>query len=290
MTMGIYCIENTVNGKKYVGKSKTIEHRFNSHKYNLKRGNHHNRYLQYSYNKYGKKVFIYYTLEVVDDIKLLSIKEMNWIDHLGTLDKRIGYNLLYDSPDGYVIHESTRKLRSLQNSGEMNPNFGNHWTDEQKEAMSEIAKGRHAKGIYGEEWRIKIGEASSKTWQDEEKKSRMAKAVSKSKSNSFFRQYDKKTGEFIKKWNSIEEILNENTGWKWQNIYAACNGSKKSYMGYSWERLPKILDFRTADELVFDEDMEDDFEFLPLELQGKQHLTNPRTFVNLYTWSSKDLI
>ena len=50
---GIYCIENLINHKKYIGQSNNIEYRWKRHKYELNRGCHDNDYLQKSWDKYG---------------------------------------------------------------------------------------------------------------------------------------------------------------------------------------------------------------------------------------------
>jgi len=259
--IGIYCIENKQTGKKYVGKSKDIAKRLSQHKYALKKGTHHNDYLQNAYKRYGKESFEYYVLEELDkyDPIKLSFMEMDWIDFLNSFDNEYGYNLLYDSPDGYIFHEYAKAKRP-DARGPLNPNYGNHWTDEQKDAMSNIAKERHAKGIYGDEWKAKISVASSRTWKDEEKKTKMALAVSESKSNSDFFQY-RRDGSFVAVWKDLKQILVANPNWKWQNIYAACNGSKKSYRGFLWERKPKVAGkfmFYTPDGAF--EDYDDEFD------------------------------
>ena len=51
---GIYCIENIINNKKYIGQSKHINERWLKHISELNHGYHHNDYLQKSWNKYGK--------------------------------------------------------------------------------------------------------------------------------------------------------------------------------------------------------------------------------------------
>jgi len=55
MTSGIYMIK--ANGRCYIGQSKSIERRFYSHMWSLRKGNHGNHYLQNIYNKYGEEVF-----------------------------------------------------------------------------------------------------------------------------------------------------------------------------------------------------------------------------------------
>lgn len=45
--IGIYCIENLNNNKKYIGKSIDCEKRLIQHASDLRRGNHDNVYLQH---------------------------------------------------------------------------------------------------------------------------------------------------------------------------------------------------------------------------------------------------
>lgn len=55
---GIYKIVNQVNGKMYVGKTKTtFKKRWYAHKYELRRGNYGCRILQRAWNKYGEENF-----------------------------------------------------------------------------------------------------------------------------------------------------------------------------------------------------------------------------------------
>lgn len=76
----IYKIQNRLNGNIYVGSSKNIGKRIKRHKRDLKRGVHHNIYLQRAYRKYGE-VFEFFILEEVAPDKLLH-KEQEWIDAL----------------------------------------------------------------------------------------------------------------------------------------------------------------------------------------------------------------
>lgn len=63
--MGVYQIRNLVNGKIFIGSSKNIPAKFNSHQFTLEIDSHINRKLQDEYNKFGKENFVYEILELV---------------------------------------------------------------------------------------------------------------------------------------------------------------------------------------------------------------------------------
>ena len=55
--IGIYKIENKVNGKVYIGQSIDIEKRWKSHISYLNKGIHRNKHLQSAWDKYGEGNF-----------------------------------------------------------------------------------------------------------------------------------------------------------------------------------------------------------------------------------------
>jgi group I intron endonuclease len=59
---GIYCIENTVSGRKYYGSSNNVQKRLKQHNTDLLKNIHHNMQLQRCFNKHGD-IFKYYLLE-----------------------------------------------------------------------------------------------------------------------------------------------------------------------------------------------------------------------------------
>lgn len=89
---GIYCIENILNNKKYIGMSRDIKRRWCEHKTELKNKTHANQYLQASWDKYGKKNFKFYVIELCDE-ENLSERECYYIKLYQTFSHENGYNL-----------------------------------------------------------------------------------------------------------------------------------------------------------------------------------------------------
>src|SRR5258705_10686060 len=62
---GIYKIVCIPTGKIYVGSTNDFYQRWKSHRSELKRGVHHSRYLQFSWNKYGEAAFQFEIIELI---------------------------------------------------------------------------------------------------------------------------------------------------------------------------------------------------------------------------------
>ncbi|GAH42586.1 unnamed protein product, partial [marine sediment metagenome] len=63
MSSGVYQIKNQVNGKRYIGSSTNLWHRWTQHLNSLRRGQHYNPHLQAAFRKYGEAAFVFQLLE-----------------------------------------------------------------------------------------------------------------------------------------------------------------------------------------------------------------------------------
>lgn len=112
--IGIYCFENKLNGKKYIGQSINIEKRYKEHQYNSLRPNYcnYNSKFYRALRKYGFDNFKFSVLEICDQ-KDLNEKEIFYIQKF---DSRInGYNSTNggeDNPSNYkeIVNKRTKKL------------------------------------------------------------------------------------------------------------------------------------------------------------------------------------
>jgi group I intron endonuclease len=98
---GIYCIENLVNGKKYIGQSCHVYRRWVEHRGKLRRNEYKNYPIQNAWNKYGEENFIFYLVEECkqedcDNREIFYIREMH--SHIDS----DGYNIGLGGEGGYM--------------------------------------------------------------------------------------------------------------------------------------------------------------------------------------------
>lgn len=89
---GIYCIENLINHKKYIGSSLDIYDRWSHHKSSLRGNRHHSTHLNNAWNYYGENNFKFYIIEKCKKENLIT-QEQYYIDLYQSSNKNYGYNI-----------------------------------------------------------------------------------------------------------------------------------------------------------------------------------------------------
>ena len=230
---GIYCIRNIINNKIYIGKSKNIYTRIAQHIQCLnKESKDENRYLIHAWNKYGRDNFEYFVLEYFENIddKLLSERELFWIEQYHSIYSQKGYNLRIDSSTKMIVHNETRKLQSVIFKGKNNPNYGNKWSEKKKKELSNKIKQQYLDGRPPTSTEVARKGTLNKLlkWENNpELKQSMIDKVRKMNTKYNIYQYDKNYN-LIKIWDCINDILIKNPNYKKHNIFAVCSGDKPS--------------------------------------------------------------
>jgi group I intron endonuclease len=135
---GIYCIENKINNKKYIGWAFDIDRRWYMHKWNFKHDSHNNTYLANSYKKYGENNFDFYVIQELEtETNILNLMEIYWVAyHNSFIDDGGGYNLTRGGDGVGKPSLETRQKMSKSQMGNKKA-LGKHHTDETKKLISE---------------------------------------------------------------------------------------------------------------------------------------------------------
>jgi len=212
--IGIYKIENNINGKLYIGKSNDIERRWRE-EVNCKQINNH---LLNAFNKYGIDNFTFSVI-VECSIEELDILEKKYIAEYKSYNKKFGYNKTMGG-EGGCWNEETKRKKSLQMMGEGNHFYGKHHSEE---TIHKISKGR----IGEKHWHY--GGKNSKETRHKQSITKigglnpMAKKVY---------QYSK-NGELIAIFDSCSTASRE-TGYGYSGIKNCCSGYSKTSFGFVW--------------------------------------------------------
>jgi group I intron endonuclease len=146
---GIYCIQNTINFKMYIGSAKDIKYRWKDHICNLLGNKHRNKHLQHAVNFYGLENFEFCIIEECDELTLERLENF-YIIQYRTNEKEFGYNLTEGGrgTKGYKHSKETRAKMGRKSRGRAK-------TPEQRKKISESNKGK----VFSDETKKKMAEA-----------------------------------------------------------------------------------------------------------------------------------
>ena len=142
MTIGIYQIQNKINGKIYIGQSINIEKRLKQHLRDLRTSQHYNSHFQNAFNKYGENAFKANIISVCQ-IKQLDYYETWFISITGATNPKYGYNNEMGGNKNKIISKATRKKLSKNHSGMS----GKKHSKESKQKMSDSQKKKNNNSI-----------------------------------------------------------------------------------------------------------------------------------------------
>lgn len=97
--MGIYRIQNTANGKVFIGAARDVPGKLNSHRFQLRMKVHRNELLQQDWEDYGPDAFVFEALDLLtpkdqpdyDPTEDLQVLEDLWLQKLQPFGDN-GYN------------------------------------------------------------------------------------------------------------------------------------------------------------------------------------------------------
>ena len=171
MTSGIYCIENIVDGKVYIGQTIDLARRKRSHFNKLNIGKHPNKHLQNAFNKYGSENFKFKVLLYCESFELTRYEQF----FVNSTKNSSPYNLrleCVDSSLGILQSEETRQKISEAKKGKPSWNKGIPHSETSIQKMRDAQIGRKP----SEETRRKMSEARKGKKASEETRRKMSEA------------------------------------------------------------------------------------------------------------------
>jgi len=140
----IYVVKCLANNKAYVGSTKALRKRFETHCTRLRGDRSHSPVLQASWNKYGEQNFSFKVLEVHEDTSKLLEREQFWMN---VIHPELNSKPFAANSSGMKMPESAKqKLREIR-LNQPCPRTGKLHDDNSKEKMR-VAKSGVARGSY----------------------------------------------------------------------------------------------------------------------------------------------
>ena len=234
----IYCIENTINGKKYIGKNSTLDDNYFGSGVSLKD----------AINKYGVENFKKDIIEYCS-IADLNNREVFWIKHFNTYLGR-GYNLT-PGGDGWTsgMKHSKESIEKIKNSKKGTVVISEDQKDRIKNTLLDYYSkmtSEDRSSIYGKGGRSQKGK-SKPTFTEEHKKnlSKAQKGVSKNQSKEHRDKIGRakrikvdmylEDGTFVNSFDSMISAAKEISG-SISEISKSCKDGKTKVKGFIFKK------------------------------------------------------
>ena len=141
---GIYRIKCSGNNKIYIGSAKNLSQRFGEHLRRLRRGEHENKHLQGSWDKYGEVSFEFSILRFCYEKDLLKYEQVFIDKYKEDIGWRNMFNMnpFASSGIGRPHSDESKAKMSVKQAGENNGFYGKKHTEESRRKMSNSHKGQ----------------------------------------------------------------------------------------------------------------------------------------------------
>ena len=138
--VSVYCIDNLINGKQYIGTAVDHHRRWGEHK-----SGHGSKILKAAFHKYGVENFNFEVIEILPEDEAKEF-EILMIRVFKTQAPR-GYNITAggEGVTGWVPSKETRQKMSEAKMGKRSGMYGKKHSKETKEKLSHAAKVRDPK-------------------------------------------------------------------------------------------------------------------------------------------------
>lgn len=256
--IGIYCIHNVINNKKYIGQSKNIENRFYQHRHKLNQGKHCNQLLQNDWIYYGEKNFKFEIVCKCSDEKL-DYFENYYINKYKTTSDLNGYNLYTGGKSKFRYSDLACQHSIMSHQFESNPVYQINLSTGDVTLWSSLRRASKELNIsFSCIWNC--AENKRKTYKEciwvypkNIKNINLKNYINSNTQNRHINQFDL-DHVFIKQWNSANQAKED--GFDCSAIIKCCKGKYKNHHGFifeyakSEENIEKIImsNIRNLDE------------------------------------------